>query len=560
MCNAETRPGARFCTACGSQLALVCAACGQGNEPQDRFCAGCGANLTGASAGAATPAPMVHRRGGNGERKRVTVLFADLKGSTAAIEGLDPEAALGRLEPALQIMIRLVHRYEGVVCRRLGDGILAIFGAPVAHEDHAVRACFAALGMQRELRDAGMRELVRVGLNSGDVLYRTISAELGLEVDIVGPVVHVAARMEQLAPAGSVYLTGETQALTQGLVETRSVGPREIKGATMPVDIYEATGASLNRSRWQASSTRERAPFVGREGERATLTAALGSLDRRRGSIIGICGEAGLGKSTLVHSVFREDDAAASHKTVYAAATALGRNIPYHALASALRDFAGIAESDDAARIRGALTTVLTDLDPALAADVPVFASLISLTSATPEWLATDPRRKRSTARDAFLRLARAAVSRRPLALVFEDMHWVDRESEDVLRAAAELVREVPLLVVLTYRAEYEDSWLPAVGGTRLRMAPLSDDDVRRALGDWFVEGPETAQLIERLAQRVGGNPLFVEECVRSLAQQGALASIAVGDNAPQRRRYACWEAPESISLPPSVHDVIASA
>ncbi len=588
MCTAETKQGDRFCAACGAQLALICSACGVAGRPGDRFCAGCGAGLASAPTASpeaqaltspfspsllspsfaspplslpAQPAPAAVRQMGDGERKRVTVLFADLKGSTAAIEGLDPEAAFGRIEPAVQIMIRLVQRYEGVVCRRLGDGILAIFGAPAAHEDHAVRGCFAALGMQREMRDADMGEMLRVGLNSGDVLYRTISSEFGLEVDVVGPVVHVAARMEQLATAGSVYMTGETQALTQGLVEIRGVGPREVKGASAPIEVYEAIGASLHRSRWQASAARERAPFVGRDGERATLEVALAALDRRRGGVIGICGEAGLGKSRLVHSVISESDRASPHKTIFAAATALGRTIPYHALASALRDLVGIAESEDTQRIKSLLATALGELDPALIADVPTFTSLISLAGATPEWLALDPRGKRVAARDAFLRLARAAAARRPVAFVFEDMHWVDRDSEEVLRAVAELTRDVPLLAVLTYRAEYDDSWLPAVGGTRLRMAPLGDDDVRRSLSDWFVEGPETEQLIERLARRVGGNPLFVEECVRALAHQGALTGIVTDAESgqPGRRRYACWETPDQITVPPSVHDVIAS-
>ena len=490
----------------------------------------------------------------------MTVLFADLKGSTAAIEGLDPEAAMHRLEPALQIMMRLVNRYEGVVCRRLGDGILALFGAPVAHEDHAVRACFAALGMQRELREAGMAEMVRVGLNSGDVLYRTIASDLGLEIDVVGPVVHVAARMEQMAPPGSVYLTGETQALTQGLVETRGLGPREVKGSSAPIDVHEATGASMYVSRWQAASTRERAPFVGREGERATLETALAALDRKRGGVIGISGEAGLGKSRLVHSTINEGRLSGAYKTVFAAATALGRTIPYNALTSALRDLFRVAESDDTKRVHELVATLLAELDPSLVSDAAVLASLISLSAATPEWLAMDPRQKRVVAREACVRLARVVAAKTPLVVVFEDVHWVDRDSEEVLRAMASLTRESPLLVVLTYRAEYDDSWLPAVGGTRLRMAPLSDEDVRRALGEWFVEGPETERLIDRLTERVGGNPLFVEECVRALAQAGSLTTLVVGaDGTTARRRYACWEAPDSIRVPPSVHDVIAS-
>src|SRR5262245_19897599 len=565
-CKTENKAGGRFCTACGSQLPVACLTCGFSNAPTDRFCGGCGGALGVIGIQAAPPDAQaaarhpVHRRAGEGERKRVTVLFADLKGSTAAIEGLDPEAAMHRLEPALQIMVRLVNRYEGVVCRRLGDGILALFGAPVAHEDHAVRACFAALGMQRELREAGMGDMVRVGLNSGDVLYRTVASDLGLEIDVVGPVVHVAARMEQMAPPGSVYLTGETQALTQGLIEMRPVGPLDVRGTSAPIETFEATGASMYISRWQASSTRERAPFVGREAERATLEEALAALHRKRGGVIGISGEAGLGKSRLVHGTIDAGSLAGAHKTIFAAATALGRTIPYHALASALRDLFRVAESDDTKRVRELVSALLAELDPTLASDAAVLSSVISLSSATVDWLAMDPRQKRVVAREACRKLARVVAAKTPLVLVFEDVHWIDRDSEEVLRAMAALAGEAPVLVVLTYRPEYDDSWLTTVGGTRLRMAPLGEDDVRRALAEWFVEGPETDRLIDRLTARAGGNPLFVEECVRSLAQEGALTTLVVGtDGTTAQRRYACWEAPESIRMPPSVHDVIAS-
>jgi len=502
---------------------------------------------------------VVQRRAGDGERKRVTVLFADLKDSTAEIEGLDPEAALGRIEPAVQIMMRLVHRYEGVVCRRLGDGILALFGAPVAHEDHAVRACFAGLGIQRELREAGMADRARVGLNSGEVLYRTIASDLGIEIDVVGPVVHVAARMEQMAPAGAVYLTGETQALTQGLIETREIGQLDIRGTSAPVETYEAVGASFYMSRWEASSLRERAPFVGREGERVALHAALAALARRRGGVVGICGEAGLGKSRLVHGAIGEGGPDKAHRALFAAATGLGRTIPYHALASALRGLFGISERDDEERVRQRVVAVLGDLDPTLKADAAVFASMVTLAAATPEWLAKDPRAKRFAARDATLRLCRCVSAMTPLVLVFEDVHWIDRDSEEVLRAVARLADEAPLLVVLTYRSEYDDSWLAAMDGTRLRMAPLGDEDVRRLLRDWFVEGSETERLIEHLTARVAGNPLFLEECVRDLAQSGALAAPGGTDGLGIWRRYACLQAPETVRMPPSVHDVIAS-
>lgn len=559
-CKSVNSPGGRFCTACGSQLVLSCSACGHANMASDRFCGGCGKAVAATAAMPVAQLAAVQRRVGDGERKRVTVLFADLQGSTATIDGLDPEAALSQIDPAVQTMMRLVHRYEGVVCRRLGDGILALFGAPVAHEDHAVRACFAALGIQRELREAGLGDRARIGLHSGEVLYRTIVSEIGLEIDAVGAVVHVAARMEQMAPAGSVLLTEDTQVLTQGLIDTRPLGLREIRGASVPMATYEAVGASLHVSRWQASSLRERAPFVGRDGEHAALQRALDAVRRGGGGVIGIGGEAGIGKSRLVHGAIGEGGPDGTHKALFAAATALGRTIPYHALASALRDLFGISERDDPARVRRRVAAMLDELDTALQADAAVFASIISLSAATQDWLAMDPRQKRTRALDACRRLARAVSARAPLVLVFEDVHWIDRDSDAVVRALAELAREAPLLVVMTYRPEYDDGWLTSVGGTRLRMTPLRDDDVRQSLGRWFIGGPETERLIEQVTARAAGNPLFVEECVRDLAQSGALTTLIVAERRNVAgRRYACATMPETIRMPPSVHDLIAA-
>jgi class 3 adenylate cyclase/tetratricopeptide (TPR) repeat protein len=487
-------------------------------------------------------------------------MFADLTDSTATIEHLDPEAALSQLEPPMEIMTRLVQRYEGVVCRRLGDGILALFGAPVAHEDHAVRACFAALGIQQELRDAGMAEMVRIGLSSGDVLYRTISSELGLEIDVVGLAVHIASRMEQMATPGSVYLTSETQALTQGLIETRNIGLRQVKGASAPIDTYEAIGASPYRSRWRAMAARERAPFVGRDAERIELAAALAALSEGRGGVVGIRGEAGLGKSRLVRSIVNEDRIPNSYRMIMASATAFGGDVPYHGLVSALRDLFGISENDDAPRSLESVAVGLEQIDPALASDAPVLSSLILLSSATSEWIAMDPRSKRNAVSAACVRLVRAMAGRTPAVLIFEDLHWIDRDSQYVVEAVSDLARREPLLVILTYRPEYDDSWLSTLNGRRLRISPLSDDEIRHSLHDWFVEGPEAEHVIERLVARVGGNPLFVEECVRALAQQGTLTAVSMDTaGSGARRRYACWQVPKSIEMPPSVHDVIAS-
>lgn len=545
-----------------SPAALSCLFCGAAARADDRFCSQCGKPLDAANGPAKQPGSPIKdlRRASDGERKRATIMFADVTDSTAAIEHLDPEAALGRLEPPLQLMTRLVQRYEGVVCRRMGDGILALFGAPVTHEDHAVRACFAALGIQQELRDAGMPTMVRIGLSSGDVLYRTISTDLGLEIDVAGLSVHIASRVENLAPPGSVYLTGETQALTQGLIETRPLGPRKVKGTTAAIELHEATGASRYRSRWQAQAARERAPFVGRKAECAELTHALHDLAAGRGGITGISGEAGLGKSRLVRAVVEAQPARRKYLLTIASTTAFGGDVAYHALVSALRDVFGISEDDSAEQALASIEAGLAQIDTALLTEASVLSPLIVPSSATREWLDLDASGKRNSVTAACVKLVRAIARTIPLVLIFEDLHWIDRDSQHVLQAVSSLVHSEPLLIMLTYRTEYDDAWIADMGGRRMHISPLSDDEIAQSLREWFVEGPEADDLIGRLVGRVEGSPLFVEECVRALAQQGSLAAVSndVTGSGPQRR-YACWQVPGSIEMPPSMHDVIAS-
>src|SRR4051794_9285179 len=268
-CGAENRPGARFCNGCGAALAATCASCGQSNPPGSRFCDACGQPLTVAvRAGEPTtgPAPaspqsytprhlaekiLAGREALQGERKQVTVLFADVVGSTDLIRDRDPEDAQHLLDGAVQVMMDAVHRYEGTVSRSMGDGILALFGAPIAHEDHAVRACYAALSMQDAIRryadelrrDHGREVEIRVGLNSGEVIVRLISDDLHMDYTAMGQTVHLAARMEQLARASTTRLTAETLALVEGYVRVRSLGPVPVKGLDAPLDAFELLGA-----------------------------------------------------------------------------------------------------------------------------------------------------------------------------------------------------------------------------------------------------------------------------------------------------------------------------
>ena len=307
-CHAENRADRRFCGECGLSFVSRCLACGFANEATERFCGGCGASLT----PSAPPEPrfgppqtytpkhlaariLDSRAALEGERKLVTVLFADMQSSMELLADRDPEEARRVLDPVLQLMMAAVHRYEGTVNQVMGDGIMALFGAPLAHEDHATRGCYAALQMQESIKSyaeevrhsLGVAVRIRVGLNSGEVIVRTIRSDLRMDYTAVGQTTHLASRMEQLADPGRILLTTGTLALAEGFVETRPLGPTPVKGLAGPVEVYELVGAGPARSRLRAAGARGRTPGGGGAPPRGPPGGGLGGAaagPRRRGA------------------------------------------------------------------------------------------------------------------------------------------------------------------------------------------------------------------------------------------------------------------------------------
>jgi class 3 adenylate cyclase len=328
-CQHENPADAAFCDECGERLEPACPACGETNRSGAKFCRRCGRALDGGVGAlpAATRfgAPesytpkhlteriLTSRAALEGERKQVTVLFADLKGSMELIAERDPEEARKILDPVIERMMDAVHRYEGTVNQVMGDGIMALFGAPLAHEDHAVRACYAALRMQETVRryaeDArrthGVEVQIRVGLNSGEVVVRTVGGDLRMDYTAVGQTTHLAARMEQLAPPGTVRLTDDTMRLAEGYVEVRSLGPVPVKGLADPLNVFELTGAGTARTRLQAAALRGLTRFVGRDAEVEHLGRVLTQAGAGQGQVVAIVGEAGVGKSRLTYEFTR---------------------------------------------------------------------------------------------------------------------------------------------------------------------------------------------------------------------------------------------------------------
>ena len=316
-------------------------------------------------------------------------MFADLKGSTELIQGLDPEEARRLLDPALHVMMDAVHRYEGTVNQVLGDGIMALFGAPVAHEDHAVRACYAALAMQAAMRryaeevrrSHGLEMLARVGLNSGEVVVRSIGNDLHMDYSAVGQTTHLAARMEQLATPGSIRLTAATLRLAEGLVQVNALGQFPVKGLAEPVEVCELVGASTIRRRLQASAARGLTRFVGRQQELTALQQALAQAGAGHGQVVALVGEAGVGKSRLVYEFVH------SHQTpgwlvLESASVSYGKATPYFPVIDLLKRYSHVEEHDDTRTIRAKVTGQVLTLDPALQDTVP---ALLALLDALPE-------------------------------------------------------------------------------------------------------------------------------------------------------------------------------
>jgi predicted ATPase/class 3 adenylate cyclase len=493
-----------------------------------------------------------------GERKQVTVLFADLKGSTELIEGLDPEEARQLLDPALHVMMEAVHRYEGTVNQVLGDGIMALFGAPVAHEDHAVRACYAALAMQSAMRryaeevrrSHGLEMQARVGLNSGEVVVRAIGNDLHMDYSAVGQTTHLAARMEQLATPGSIRLTAATLRLAEGLVQVNALGQFPVRGLSEPVEIFELTGVSTVRRRLQASAARGLTRFVGRQQELAALQQALEWAGAGHGQVVAVVGEAGVGKSRLVYEFIH------SHHTpgwlvLESASVSYGKATPYFPVIDLLKRYSHVEERDDVRTIRAKVTGQVLTLDPALQDAVPALLSLLDALPDDSPFLKLDPPQRRLRTLDALKRVLLRESQEQPLLLVFEDLHWIDSETQALLGSLVESLPTARLLLLVNYRPEYQHGWVSKTYYAQLRLDPLpaasADELLHALLGD----DPSLAPLKHLLIARTEGNPFFLEESVRTLVETGVL----VGEPGA----YRLGQALPTIQVPATVQAVLAA-
>jgi predicted ATPase/class 3 adenylate cyclase len=570
-CQQDNPPSAKFCSGCGGRLELVCPGCGHANLPTARFCNECGKSVV--VAPAAGPAPispqsytprylaekiLTSRHVLEGERKQVTVLFADIKGSLELLSDRDPEEARKLLDPVLDRMMEAVHRYEGTVNQVMGDGIMALFGAPLAHEDHAVRACYAALAMQQAIgrytaevrRHHGIEVQVRVGLNSGAVVVRTIGNDLRMDYSAVGQTTHLAARMEQLATPGSTRLTGETLRLAEGFVQVVPIGPIPVKGVSAPVDVFELTGPSVTRTRLQAAAARGLTRFVGRERELDHIRQTLDKARAGQGQVVAVVGEPGVGKSRLLWEFIH------SHRTqdwlvLESSSVSYGKATAYLPVIDLCKSYFRIEPRDDPRSIREKVTGKLLTLDASLQSLVPAFLTLLEAPSEDAGWEALDPGQRRRRTVDGLRRMLQRESQIQPLCVVFEDLHWVDADTQGLLDALVEGLPTARILLLVNYRPEYRHGWGSKTYYSQLRLDPLPPSSAEELLRALLGEDDELEPLKRLLVTRTERIPFFLEESVRTLVESSALIG--------ERGGYRLGRPFETIQVPATVQAILAA-
>jgi len=589
-CQRENLPDAIFCEHCGARLETVCSHCGEPNRRGATFCRICGQAINQAATVAPAGVPRVpspdsyvprhlaekilaSRQSLEGERKQVTVLFADIRDSMKLIENRDPEEAQKIIDPVLHLMMDAVHRYEGTVNQVLGDGIMALFGAPLAHEDHALRACYAALAMQEEMRryrrklgqseDVGLQ--IGIGLNSGEVVVRSISNDLNVDYSALGQTTHLAARMQELAAGGTTLMTSSTLREVEGFVQVRSVGAVQVKGVSRPVDAFEVVAATTARTRVQAAAVRGLTPLVGRRTEIEVFSKLVEEAGSGKGQILAMVGEPGLGKSRLVHEFIRHQ-LRPGWLVLEGASVSYGKATPYFPLIAMLRQYLQIADGERSENIREQVVMHILELDGMLKNAIPPILSLLGalpevhpsaalvqfkdVVDATERYLAMDPQQRRRLILDGVKRVLIRESQRQPLLFVFEDLHWIDSETQAFLDGLIESLPLTRILLLVDYRPEYSHGWGDKGYYTQLRVEPLQPTSVEELLQHLLGRNGDLGPLKELLIRRTEGNPFFAEESVRSLVEAGVL----VGEKAAYRPGLRIDE----IRIPSTVQSVVA--
>ncbi len=545
---------------------MTCPACQQGNPDSARFCNNCGTSLTVATAAAAPKAYtpphladkiLTSRAAMIGERKQVTVLFADLKGSMELLADRDPEEARRVLDPVLERMMEAVHRYEGTVNQVMGDGIMALFGAPLAHEDHAVRACYAALRMQESVgryaeqiqKTEGLSVRIRVGLNSGEVVVRSIENDLKMDYSAVGQTTHLAARMEQMADPGTILLAPSTLRLAEGAVQVTPLGPRPVKGLDAPVEVSELVGGAPARSKLGAADA-QLSRFIGRVAELDRMHALLELARTGHGQVAAVSSEAGVGKTRLVHEFLRSAKTP-TWRVLEGRSHSYEQTASYRPIIELLRTYFELDALDPASRVTEKVAATIRDLDPALGDAVAPLLSLLDALPSDDPFRALDARERHDRVVDALTHVVFRETERQPLVLVLENLQWVDSETQAFLDSLLDRIPTARLLLVVDYRPGYAHDWAGRPGFHLLEIEALSAAAADELLRELVGEDRALRAVRDQMVQRSNGNPFFLEEIVRTLVE----TRVLVGE----RGAYRLGAELKTLQVPATVQAVLAA-
>ena len=566
-CNHDNPVDASFCEECGAKLELICPPASITNQGR-RFCKKCGTRMLRPRRKPAAPptAPeFVSQRAAvadseaiEGERKTVTALFADIKGSTELKQDLDPEEARAIIDPALKLMIDAVHRYDGYVVQSTGDGIFALFGAPVAHEDHPQRALYAGLRMQEELRrysaklvaDGGRPIEARIGVNTGEVVVRSIQTGTGhVEYTPIGHTTNLASRMQAVAPTGSIAISEQTRKLVEGYFQLKPLGPTKVKGVTELVNVYDVTGLGPLRTRLQRANGRGLTKFVGREREMEAMRVASELARAGHGQIVAAIAEAGTGKSRLIFETKAKNQS--GWMVLEAFSVSYGKASAYLPVIDLLHAYFEIEAGDDARKRREKVNGRVLTLDRALEDSLPYLFTLLGIAEGDDPLAQMEGQAKKRRTLDAIKRILLRESLNQPLMVIFEDLHWIDEETQAFLNLLADSIGTAKLLLLVNYRPEYTHSWGSKTYYTQLRLDPLGKESAEEMLTALLGDSHTIAPLKRVIIEKTEGNPFFMEETVQVLVDEGAL--VRDGNACRLTRPIA------ELKIPPTVQGILAA-
>jgi class 3 adenylate cyclase len=535
-CGADNPDFAKFCIGCATPFGRRCSSCGAENPVRAKFCLECSAAFPTLpprleqSQINLSPSKQEDPSALDGERKTITALFADIKGSMELMEQLDPEDARAIVDPALKLMIDVVHHYDGYIVQSTGDGIFALFGAPVAHEDHPQRALYAALRLQEEMRRyaAGQQEAgkltfeARVGVNTGEVVVRTLATGAGnAEYTPIGHSTSLAARMQELAPAGSIATTDATRKLCEGYFTFKELGRRRVRGVAEPVSLFEVAGLGPLRTHFQVSARRGLTRFTGRQRELEALRHAFQQARGGRGQIVAAVAEPGVGKSRLF---FEFKSVSQSECLVLETfSVSHGKASPYCPVIELLHGYFGVEAGDGTPERREKVAGKITKLGHPLIDILPYVFNLLGIVERNDSLAQVDGQVKKRRTLEAIKRILLRESLNQALILIFEDLQWIDEQTQELLNLLADSISNARILLLVNYRPEYSHLWSNKSYYTQLRLDPLSSDSAQELLASLLGEDSSLVPLRRLIIEKTEGTPFFMEEIVQALFEDRAL-------------------------------------